>query len=170
MSLVVDAICFRCGAFLLELCAVKRCAVSVQEQRCACRSRGRVIAIACRACLLSLAHEAPSSLKSGERRGVTPRMVSENRQAKPGASANAAPSPLSVPLLPRAAVSVAPRTLHKLPRQHLLQYRQRKTREGQPETTKKKCRRRAARATRATRRPSRPRRLCLCRRKATMEG
>ena len=64
------------------------------------------IAVACLTSKLSLAL-AQGRVKSSERRGVAPGMVSENRQAKPGASANECSAiRRAVPSRPRVAVSV----------------------------------------------------------------
>ena len=84
-----------------------------ERARAALRMRSRVCAMcyAMRRLQVSAStaalRQAPRSLKSSERRGVTPRMGRENRQAKPGASATqrhsalraivAAPSPYSAP-------------------------------------------------------------------------
>ena len=118
--------------------------------------------------LLSLGPpELQGRVKSSERRGVARGVASENRQAKPGASANAAPSGSPCHCC-RARRFPERKSRHKLPCQHLRQYRQRETREGQPERPNKCHNTCAARATRATRRPSRPRRRCLCRPSLTM--
>ena len=149
--------------FAVHRCGCSDASVSLQERRCACRSRGRVIAIACQAyLLLSLGRRAPRSLNSLERRGVARGVASENRPGPLRAQRHRA-------LRAIAAARGGLRSARAVIRCLVSTYVSVNTvKRGRGSQKRQKCQPRAARATRATRRPSRPRRRCLCRPNLTM--